>query len=537
MAVAEFLTGFEPSWLLVAGPKRWSPKTCVSDYSEVSMEKHNITAELALAWPCQLQEYEARLSPLLKLGRFLLHYGTITIVCSGLLFNLLIIITLSRKTVRQNTSYMYLLALAIYDSSVLIFNFMVGVLRAQNPDTINRAFQEKEWLCLCHSVLVELFNLLSVWMIVCFTVERLIAVEFPLKVHRLCSVKRTRATIVSVSIAILLISMHKVFISGFEGDSVFGYKACHTNRRKFQEAIYVYVTINTWFPAITMGVLNSVIIYRIHKSARVRRKMSLKVLKSRKTGEKRQMRTNWMLIATSIIFLGLLLPLGAVQMTELLIRSDSPRPSAVAEEQQAYIRYAKQALLLKSIRCLCFFFYQLNFGINLFIYLLTNVQFRRIFFGNFPGLVPDWLREHFCIQSSFITQNGGHRETIDSSVELTTLSTVSDKRSSSVHRDSLSLCVERSSSVHRDSLSLCMERSSSVHRHSLSLCMERSSSIHRDSLSLCMNRSSSVHRASLSLCVERSSSIHRDSLSLCVERSSSVHRDSLSLCAETWRGH
>ncbi|XP_067935747.1 probable G-protein coupled receptor 139 [Watersipora subatra] len=275
---------------------------------------------------------------------------------------------------------MYLLALAIYDSSVLIFNFTVGVLRAQNPDTIDREFQEKEWLCLCHSVLVELLNLLSVWMIVCFTVERLIAVEFPLKVHRLCSVKRTRATIVSVSIAILFISMHKVFISGFEGDSAFGYKACHTNRRKFREIIYVYVTIKTWFPAITMGVLNSLIIYRIHKSARVRRKISLNALKSRRTGEKQQMRITRMLIATSITF-----------------------------------------LVLLSIRCLCFFFYQLNFGINLFIYLLTNVQFRRTFFGNFPGLVPD------C------------------SVR---------KDSLIVHRDSLNLCVEKSSSVHRDSLSL-----------------------------------------------------------------------------------
>jgi hypothetical protein len=66
---------------------------------------------------------------------------------------------------------MYLSALAIYDCLALTMNFMIGVLRGQNKN-VNKTFQDYEDLCKFHGVIVEVFNLLSIWIIVSFTIER-----------------------------------------------------------------------------------------------------------------------------------------------------------------------------------------------------------------------------------------------------------------------------------------------------------------------------------------------------------------------------
>jgi hypothetical protein len=62
---------------------------------------------------------------------------------------------------------MYLSALAIYDCLALTMNFMIGVLRGQNKN-VNKTFQDYEDLCKFHGVIVEVFNLLSIWIIVSF---------------------------------------------------------------------------------------------------------------------------------------------------------------------------------------------------------------------------------------------------------------------------------------------------------------------------------------------------------------------------------
>ena len=298
---------------------------------------------------------------------------------------------------RYGTTNMYLFALALYDSCVLIFNFMIGVLRGQNTD-VNKTFQENEWLCLIHSVVVELFNLQSVWMIVCFTIERYIAVRFPLKVSQLCSVKRTKMAIGLVSTTILIISIHKIFISGFEGDSVFGYKACWTNRKKYREVMYFYVAFNTWLPAVIITILNLLILSIIRQSMKVRQRMSVKSQRQKRANIiKREIHITRTLLFTSIAYVVLLLPLGTIQTTELWMKSaHQVSPSSSSVEQESYISYTKIFWLLKWIRCLSFFLYQFNFSINFFIYLATNLRFRFTCMTKFRAIIPSWLYKRYC---------------------------------------------------------------------------------------------------------------------------------------------
>ena len=344
-----------------------------------------ITDDIALKWPCALREHWNMISPLVELVRGLLHYGTAITVGCGLLLNFLAFIVLISPRMQRQTTNTYLAALAVFDACVLVFNFMVGVLRGQNQDPINKAFQDNEWLCLLHSVVVELFNLLSVWMIVCFTVERCIAVYLPLKASTLISKKKTRGTVIGITVFLLAFSLHKLFVSGFEGDSVFGYKACITNRKKYPEAIFFYVAFNTALPTIAIIVLNSMIIFKVNQSQKIRKAMSrygTKTSKGDKTAEKqakRDTKVTKTLLVISSAYIILVLPLGITQMVELYWNNVRKEPPSAddPEQQLLYIDFMKRKHLLKWIRAFFFFFYQLNFAINFFLYILSTAKFRK----------------------------------------------------------------------------------------------------------------------------------------------------------------
>lgn len=287
----------------------------------------------------------------------------------------MVIRVMSSRQLSATSANFYLIALALSDSCVLVFNFMIGVLRGMNPNTTNAMFQNNEWLCLIHSVVVELFNLLSVWIIVCFTVERFTAVFAPLKTSKLYTIRGAKVTVTILCLFILLIALHKFFVTGFEGDSVFGYKACKTSRHGVTGLIYVYVAINTWFPAVIIIMFNLLITVQIHN----------KFLRHQEIPS-REVRITRTLMKVSAVYIILLLPLGITQTVELWWNNSHniSELEPYVSKLPAYIHAKKISLILKQIRSICFFFYQLNFGINIFIYLLNSSKFTKVFKQLFP---------------------------------------------------------------------------------------------------------------------------------------------------------
>ncbi|KAK3089801.1 hypothetical protein FSP39_006641 [Pinctada imbricata] len=254
--------------------KMSNESTCSVGYDSIEdLQGKNLTESDKLAWPCELRQLWVDISPFVALVRGLLSYGTSIIVAFGLIFNCLSFIVLTRKHMRKSTTNLYLSALAIYDSLSLTLNFMIGVLRGQNPDTVNKDFQRYEDLCRFHGVIVELFNLLSVWIIVSFTIERFIMVKFPLKSKNLTP-RRALYSVAIVSTCVFIFSLHKIAVSGFEGDSVFGYKACKTRRAILPEIIYFYVAFNTWFPTFIIVTLNTLILLEIRSKRKRRQEMT-----------------------------------------------------------------------------------------------------------------------------------------------------------------------------------------------------------------------------------------------------------------------
>ncbi|XP_069124989.1 lysophosphatidic acid receptor 4-like [Argopecten irradians] len=334
---------------------------CAYDYSVVEdLVGKNITEEDRLKWPCALRTLWVEILPFVTLVRGLLSYGTSLVIVLGLLLNCVSFIVLTRKHMRRSTTNLYLSVLAVYDMLSLTMNFMIGVLRGQNL-SINKDFQDHESLCKFHGVIVELFNLLSVWVILSFTVERFIMIKFPLKAKTL-TVRRAAFAIIGVSSAVFLFSMHKVAVSGFEGDSVFGYKACKTRRAIFPEIIYFYVAFNTWLPTFIIVGLNALIIFEIRKNQIKRKAMTTTSL------SKKDEKATKLLLVVSSTYVILILPLGLIQSTELIWNTTAK----VNPGHPDYIDFQSTKIKLKWARAFFFFFYQFNFAINFFLYVSSS---------------------------------------------------------------------------------------------------------------------------------------------------------------------
>lgn len=91
----------------------------------------------------------------------------------------------------------------------------------------------------------------------------------------------------------------------------------------------------------------------------------------------RSSHTSRTLFAVSIVYLILLLPIGIVESLELYWDVILKKyPSKNNEENEEYIDWLQEKMLLKWCRGFFFHVYHWNFAINFFLYYLTGKKFR-----------------------------------------------------------------------------------------------------------------------------------------------------------------
>ena len=335
--------------------------TCPYSYDVIEgLNGKNVTAEDAAKWPCDVRMCWMEVRPLVTLVRWLLSYGTAIVIATGLFLNTLSLIVLTRKRMRKKNANLYLAFLAVYDNCTLTFNFLVGVLRGNN-ETVGELFQNNVGLCISHAVAIELFNSLSVWIIVTFTVERFLMVRFPIK-SRKWSPKRTLIAISIVSSIITSLSFHKIFYTGFEGDSVYGYKPCKTKRKLSGPVIYSHIAIKTWIPTILIVTLNIFIMIEIIRNQSKRKNLVQTVITH--TDEK----ITRLLVIVSSVYVLFVLPTGIIQTAEVVWHVIKMVPPG----NPTYSEFMITKIKMKWARAFVFFFYQFNFTINFFLYVASS---------------------------------------------------------------------------------------------------------------------------------------------------------------------
>lgn len=136
-----------------------------------------------------------------KVGDVLTHYYTPALVLSGSIGNILSVIVFFKTKLRKLSSSYYLAALGISDTCFLLGAFVPWL----NYVDIN--VYNKEYYCKFFTYVSGLCSFLSVWFVVAFTVERFIAVLYPLRRQTMCTVKRACTVLIGLCLVGCVISV------------------------------------------------------------------------------------------------------------------------------------------------------------------------------------------------------------------------------------------------------------------------------------------------------------------------------------------
>ncbi|XP_025078660.1 uncharacterized protein LOC112554822 [Pomacea canaliculata] len=203
-------------------------------------------------------------------------YGSPTLLLVGTMGNMLSILVLSRKRLRQLTTMFYLTVLAIADLAVLY----TGLLRLWLDNVFGEYLRlQSDFACKFHTFIVYLALDFSVWILVAVTVDRCICVSAPFAARRWCTLKNARIVVFVILVVDFLINMHyfwtvDIIYKGtrtIAGDDQF---TCYTSEDLgeafFLEKVWPWLDFGVvcFVPFVIMLICNCLIIRQIVLSAR-----------------------------------------------------------------------------------------------------------------------------------------------------------------------------------------------------------------------------------------------------------------------------
>lgn len=132
-----------------------------------------------------------------RVAIFLHSYYTPLIMVAGSIGNIFSVVVFFRTKLRKLSSSHYLAALGISDTVFLLMNFIPWFPMGAELQTI-------DIVCKLTTFLSGVSSVLSAWFVVAFTIERFIAVLYPLKRQTMCTVRRAKIVIIGLLIAGLI---------------------------------------------------------------------------------------------------------------------------------------------------------------------------------------------------------------------------------------------------------------------------------------------------------------------------------------------
>ncbi|XP_075234988.1 uncharacterized protein LOC142332427 [Lycorma delicatula] len=200
--------------------------------------------------------YPEDCSPMMDILDYFHIYYIPTIILVGLIGNLLSCIVFLKTHLKMRSSSYYLAALATAD-----FGFLATLLCVWLNNNIGLQVFNKEGWCQGLVYASSVFSFLSVWLIVAFTVERFIAVQYPLHRPHMCTVERAKTIVLSLTILALLVHCYSFFTAGIT-DIGHGDKICDM-RENYREAMRIINIIDSIVtlivPLILIIVMNTMI--------------------------------------------------------------------------------------------------------------------------------------------------------------------------------------------------------------------------------------------------------------------------------------
>ncbi|XP_060590729.1 FMRFamide receptor-like [Ruditapes philippinarum] len=296
--------------------------------------------------------------------------GANIISCFGIVGNILSIMVLSHRQMRNSTSY-YLISLAVYDMILLLFMSLFLALPTiyLEKDLLEGYYFAYRYMHPFVYPVALIAQTGTVYTTLAFTVERYIAVCKPLHAANTCTMSRTKRVIVVIFIASIVYNIPRFleYKTTTIWDDYYNrtiptieYTTIGSNKM-FQEVyfIYAYLCIMFLLPFSVLTVLNILLIQAVRKARAKRNCMS--------SSNSKDTNLTVMLIVVINVFLGCQLPALIDNIVFAIFDHH------VLQCSVPWVQFTTISNLLVVF----------NSAINFILYCLLSKRFRRLFLKRF----------------------------------------------------------------------------------------------------------------------------------------------------------
>ena len=291
-----------------------------------------------------------------KQAIFLITWFFPVIILVGTMGNFLSFVIMLRREMRQTPTFLYLATLAVADTCVLYLSAL---------KTWVRTISGFELLHMSNAGCKIIFFIIhfsinfSAWLIVAVTIERFLAVWYPLKANTLCSLSRARFIVLMIAL-IFILNSHIFWTAELHHYPVSGHSSCQAYAyENFVCNVFpwIHMVLYSFLPFVILLVFNSLIIVSLVKN---------KGIFSNMTKDERSSREKHHRLAITLL---------SISFTWII--TTMPRPlHQIATPQPTSMDEAGYRLLGKVI---CYMLMYTNHSINFFLYCLTGQRFRVVF--------------------------------------------------------------------------------------------------------------------------------------------------------------
>ncbi|CAL1530786.1 unnamed protein product [Lymnaea stagnalis] len=232
---------------------------------------------------------DAKCYPLVMAAYYFTMYGTYLSFAVGIPGSFITTIILLRMK-PFNSSILWLISLNCTDCLNLTIRLIINL-------TENNGIPFSDWSCKLFNIMAETLEFSAYYYVVGLTVERFIAVWFPLKMSIWCTKQRAVVGILSVLTACLCQSLYIVEVYRV---NVYSWCVMRVKYLGFWGITYqhqIQPTLMMLIPIVSLAVLNALIVRRLDQARKFQKQMSDVVNKEK---SKQQQQINRMLLADSI---------------------------------------------------------------------------------------------------------------------------------------------------------------------------------------------------------------------------------------------
>jgi hypothetical protein len=295
------------------------------------------------------------------------------IITIGIIGNILSFLVLRKRKYAKQSTYVYFRALTFFDSfTLLVYSFQRYLLRL-SPDVF---WKNGDIFCKEFIFVAYLTMSVSHWTLVLMTVDRFIAVAFPLKWTDLCTPRRSTKYIIAMAIITVLFHAQQFLRKAHPEANVlkdkcpFDYVIVTPD---YELAfMYMFVVLVFYIPFFSLLILNVLIVYNVRKRGKEKEKLwrsvsahdlSTTLRRLRRGRQDRQITVMLLLVTT--VFTIAVTPYTLDHFFWDVIKRH-------LEDQEPFLRELRHVSYEIALTC-----FMINPAANFYLYCLGCNQFRK----------------------------------------------------------------------------------------------------------------------------------------------------------------